>query len=212
MLESTHDDGPPISRTSAQRVAQWMRSNFGDKLDKAIEGTPFTANHLIAIVCQETAIYWVNWIDKQDVKTIVERAVFDASGDYPGTSRSVFPRDTTAFRSRLGKEFTDMLIAEANQMRALRGFKPTPWVYKGYGLFQYDLQYVLTDESFFREKQWYDFDICLAKAMGELKTKYAATHDVRQAIQAYNGSGPKAEQYASNVMQFLDWCTSPAVA
>jgi hypothetical protein len=35
------------------------------------------------------------------------------------------------------REYVDL---EANDTRKLRGFGPQHWVYKGYGLFQYDLQ------------------------------------------------------------------------
>ena len=71
--------------------------------------------HLCAIVCQETAYKWIPWIGRHPVRTIVERAVYDASGDYPGTSRRPFPVNTAAFRARYGSAATDMLIEEANK-------------------------------------------------------------------------------------------------
>lgn len=202
----------PISRSQALKVTQWMKSNFGTKLVAAVQGTPFSIDHLCAIVCQETAYFWVGFIGTLSPQKIIERCVLDASGDYPGTSRSAFPVNTGAFRARFGDDFTKLLIDEANKTRALRNYGPKQWVYKGYGLFQYDLQYVKTDEAFFKSKQWYDFDSCLAKATGELKAKYAITGDLWSAIKAYNGSGPRATKYANNVMRFRDWCAEVPLA
>ncbi|NJM37762.1 MAG: hypothetical protein HC845_07840 [Akkermansiaceae bacterium] len=128
--------------------------------------------------------------------------MLDASGDFPGTSRSAFPKNTAAFRDRFGSEFTDMLIEEANLGRAIRGFGPKQWIYKGYGLFQYDLQFVLEDVDFFRERRWYDFDACLEKCLHELKEKRKRfPNDLWEAIRAYNGAGSRAIQYSKNVKQ-----------
>lgn len=80
-------------------------------------------------------------------------------------------------------------------------------VYKGYGIFQYDLQAVESDEAFFREKKWYRFSDCLDRAVKELKEKFSTHHDVKEAIRAYNGSGPNAIEYANNVMEFSRYCS-----
>lgn len=185
-----------------------MVDNFDEKLATAIKGTVFKKKHLCAIVCQETAYVWLGWLKKLDAPQILGRCVFDASGDASGTSRSAFPKNTAAFEEKFGKDFTTELIDEANATRKLRGYGDKKWVYKGYGLFQYDLQAVLTDEAFFRDKKWYSFDACLANAMSELKKKYAATGDIWKAIKAYNGSGPKADQYMKNVKAFTKDCAA----
>ncbi|HEY9362945.1 MAG TPA: hypothetical protein VIQ00_06780, partial [Chitinophagaceae bacterium] len=63
-----------------------------------------------------------------------------------------------------------------------------------------------TDEAFFTQKQWYEMDHCLEKVMKELKSKWAShPNDLFQTVKAYNGSGPGAENYANNVLQFLAW-------
>jgi hypothetical protein len=196
----------PISHAQAHRAAKWMIDNFDEKLARAIVGTVFKKKHLCAIACQETAYVWIGWLNKLDTTQILARCVFDASGDASGTSRSVFPKNTAEFRAKFGKKFTAKLIEEGNATRKLRGYAKKQWVYKGYGLFQYDLQYVLSDEAFFRNKHWYSFETCLAKAVSELKRKYAATGDIWKAIKAYNGSGAKAEQYMRNVKSFTRDC------
>lgn len=195
----------PISLTSAGKARRWMIDHFGPRLAAATAGTPFDPNHLCAIVCQESAIYWLQFPAGTSVQDTLGRCVFDASGDYPGTSRHAFPHNLAHFLTRYPQAAADLLIAEANKMRALRHLAPANYLYKGYGLFQYDLQYIQTDEAFFLEKKWYEFDECLTRAMGELTRKYAATGDVWQAIRAYNGSGPAAELYRLNVEAFYDF-------
>jgi len=202
-------DSLPLSKSAAIACANWLMTNFGAGIRAAVVGKPYRASHLCAIVCQETAYKWLKWTATMDPATIVQRCVFDASGDYPGTSRSAFPVNTAAFRGRFGDAFTDMLIEEANITRRLQGWTDRPWVYKGYGIFQYDLQHVTTDRDFFEHKRWYDFEQCMAKVCQELDDKLAgAGGDLWLAIQRYNGSGPRAEQYARNVRVFNGYCAT----
>ena len=197
----------PISKSSAIKCARWLVGNFGARLAAAANGKPYRVKHLCAIVCQETAYKWVPWIDTLPVQTIVERAVYDASGDYPGTSRSAFPINTDAFRKRFGNAATAMLIEEANLTRRLQGYQDKDWVYKGYGLFQYDLQAILRDPAFFEDRQWYDFDRCLQKVVDELDLKLIEQNgDLWEAVRSYNGSGARARQYAANVKLFTQYC------
>ena len=197
----------PISKDSAIACAQWLMANFRAPMQAAVVGKAYGLKHLCAIVCQETAYKWLKWIAAGTAGDIVARCVFDASGDYPGTSRSAFPVNTAAFRARYGGAFTDMLIEEANKTRRMQGYGDKPWVYKGYGPFQYDLQSVGADRAFFEQKQWYDFGACLDRCCRELDAKLAATGgDLWKAIKAYNGSGPRAVQYAANVRVFTDYC------
>lgn len=197
----------PISKKSAEQCAHWLVDNFGTQLRAAVVGKAYGVKHLCAIVCQETAYKWVPWIDTMSVQAIVERAVYDASGDAEGTSRSVFPVNTAAFRARYGDQFTNMLIEEANKTRRLQGWSDKQWVYKGYGLFQYDIQSVIDDEDFFRNKRWYSFQASLDHAVSELDEKLRIEHgDLWEAIRAYNGRGARARQYAANVKVFADYC------
>jgi hypothetical protein len=197
----------PVSKAAAQQCCSWLLDNFGQSLRNAVVGKPYAVKHLCGIVCQETAYKWLKWVGNHDVPTIVARCVFDASGDYLGTSRAAFPVNTAAFRARYRDEFTNMLIEEANQTRRLQGWSDQTWVYKGYGIFQYDLQNVETDEAFFRQKEWYSFSTCLRRACGELDDKLKAKRgDLWKAIAAYNGTGAAAQQYAANVKVFTQYC------
>jgi hypothetical protein len=195
-----------IGRERAQQLALWLKTNYGERMDEALGDTPFSVNIACAIACQETGIYLIEFIENMDADDALARCVFDASGDAAGTSRRAFPKNTAAFRQAYGDDFAELLIKEANKSRSLRGLDAADWVYKGYGLFQYDLQHVRTDEAFFRTKLWYRFDECLGRLVSELTTKFKATGDVMSAIQAYNGSGPKSVVYLSHVEQYIKFC------
>jgi hypothetical protein len=197
----------PVSEKGAKQCAEWMVKNFGAELAEAVKGKKYRVKHLCAIVCQETAYKWLKWIGTHSTEKIIERCVFDASGDYPGTSRSAFPKNTAVFRERFGGKLTDMLIEEANITRRLQDYGDKEWVYKGYGIFQYDLQHILIDESFFSERKWYSFRECLSRCCSELDTKLKDSDgDLWDAIRRYNGSGERAKRYMENVKVFTDYC------
>ena len=197
----------PITRDQAHKAATWMKQNFWHEMEAGVSSTVFTIDHVCAIACQETAYLWVNWIDTMKVADVLSLCIGDASGDYPGTVRHAFPVNTAAFRDKYGDTFTKMLIDEANLSRAVRGYSPREWVYKGYGIYQYDLQHVLTDEAFFRQKKWHAYPECLLHLMRELKQKYAVYQDLWKTFKAYNGSGQAATNYANNVTIFTQYCS-----
>ncbi|MGE0626650.1 MAG: hypothetical protein AB7O43_02415 [Hyphomicrobiaceae bacterium] len=203
-MRRTTRDGLPISMRQAEQVTTWLKSNYGHRLATITKDTPFPPYVICGITCQETAYFWLSFVSRLKPAELLARCVLDASGDYPSTSRSAFPRNTAAFRKEYDDGFTDMLIGEANKTRALRDYSPQHWVYKGYGMFQYDLQYVVDDEPFFRDRQWYDIDECLKRVMKELNSKYARTGELWEAVRAYNGSGSRAQQYKRNVMKFCE--------
>jgi hypothetical protein len=202
----------PLSAKNCLRAATWMKDNFEDKIVAAVENTPFDKELVYAITCQETAQRWLLWVDNFDAETILHRSVFDASGDFPDTSRNAFPKNKAEMIAAFGDELTQMLIDEANEMRAMPqpgfpgGFRSAGYLYKGYGIFQYDLQHVKTDKSFFADKLWYSIDECVARLMNELKLKWSLhVNDMFNTVRAYNGSGTNAEAYAAKVSQFYTW-------
>jgi hypothetical protein len=202
---------PCLSAAQVQKVRAWMSTHFGPAIAAAVQGTPFDEDLIYAIACQETAPVWLPWIDKMSPDDILARCVFDASGDAENSRRDAFPANTAAFRAHFGDPSTQQLIDEANATRKLRGYAPAQWVYKGYGIFQYDLQNILNDQAFFGDRQWANFGACLERLMRELHEKLDAAHgSLLEAVRRYNGAGPAAELYAVDVMQMRRW--SAAVA
>jgi hypothetical protein len=197
-------------RDLAQGVTRWILSNFRSDVATAVQHTPFTPALLCAIACREAGAFWLPLTPNRPAAEILGLCVYDASGDVPGAPRTAFPVNTSAFRLAYGEDFTNLLIQETNKARAARGLSEAAMVYKGYGIFQYDLQHVRTDEAFFRARQWHSFAECVSRAVAELKKKYDVTHDIQDAVRAYNGSGPRAEQYARDVMRILPYCEEAA--
>ncbi|MEZ0254521.1 MAG: hypothetical protein ACAI37_04550 [Chthoniobacter sp.] len=187
-----------------KKCVGWLDTNFRANISKTFNKTPFELKHIYAIAFKESSELWPNLIGKYDADEILSFCVLDGSGDVSGTKRSPFPKNRAAFEGKYGSTFTEMLIAEGNKARKVRGLSPTKTIlYKAYGIFQYDLQYVVNDRAFFEKKQWYNLDDCLARLKKELLSKYASTHDVRKAIKAYNGSGARAEDYVNDVFEFI---------
>ena len=197
-------------RDLAHGVTHWIMSNFQSELADAVRSSVFSEPLLCAIACKEAGAYWLPLTPHKSPAEILGLCVYDASGDVAGAPRNAFPVNTAQFRLNYGDAFTTMLINEANKARAARGLAPASIVYKGYGIFQYDLQHVRSDEAFFRTKQWYSFTECVNRAVMELKRKFDATDDIQEAVRAYNGSGPRAEQYARDVMRLLPFCEEAA--
>lgn len=196
-------------QVTAQKMEQWMLSNFGGNIAGAIKNTQFQKALPIAIACEETAYKILLWISDYAPSIVLARCVFDASGDYPGTTRRAFPKNKEAFEQIYGLGFTQMLIDEGNKQRAMPqpdasdGYQPADYLYKGYGLFQRDLQFVKNDEDFFFRKEWYNMDTCLSRLIQELEGYAKTANSLHEIIKRYNGSGVKAEQYALNVEAYM---------
>ncbi|BAV07124.1 hypothetical protein SAMN05421788_102251 [Filimonas lacunae] len=198
----------PITESQARRATVWLKTHFEQDITAALANTPWTIDLVCAIACQETAYKWLYWINTHQPDIILQRCVLDASGDFPGTSRKAFPKNRTAFEAKYGPALTNMLIEEGNKQRAMpqpdapNRYKPAKYLYKGYGLFQNDLQNITDNPSFFENRQWYNMGDCVKQLVVELERKAAHASDLRTTVRMYNGSGQRAENYADNVMQF----------
>lgn len=198
----------PITHSQALKVHHWLHQHFADNIASALTDTQYSPELVSAVFAQETAQRVLLWVDNYEPAIVLQRSIFDASGDFPGTTRNAFPKNAGEFHTIYGDEFTDMLISEANKMRRMPqpgdkdGYSESHFLYKGYGLFQYDLQHVKTDEPFFRNKLWYNFDECVIRLISELKSKDHG--DLFETIKYYNGSGQNAENYAKNVLEFVE--------
>ena len=196
----------PLTKSQVTNGAAWMLSNFGVDIAGTVAGRPYTAAIVCAIACKETGFIWISRTADHAPQALLPLLVGDASGDVEGHPRMAFPRNTAAFRTRFGNAFTAELISEANAARGLRGLPPAEIVYKGYGVFQYDLQHVTTDRQFFEGRLWHGMGACLDRLARELDRCFKEASGTRDAVRRYNGSGAAAEEYADHVMAFANWC------
>ena len=70
----------------------------------------------------------------------------------------------------------DALVRMSSRVPGFAGAVARPDKFcHGFGIFQVDLQFFLTDPAFFLERQWRSFDVCLRRCVGELtRAKRAA--------------------------------------
>lgn len=156
---------------------RWFKQTFSEKIDPAVQGTPFTLDFLTALACQETGEVWPILRKKGlSLDRILELCVGDTL-DAP--NRSAFPKT----KARLvavtnGQDMFDLareaLVDMAQFVRSYRDVASLPNKFcHGYGIFQFDLQFFVgteADPDYFLQKRYANFDACLEKALGELQS------------------------------------------
>jgi hypothetical protein len=204
---------------------RWFKTQFGAKIADGFKGTPFTVDMAAAIAVQETFSDCWGLVYKTKPVDVVLRLCVGDTLDFP--NRKAFPRE----RSELTAEAFDVArqalldIAQFNHAYAKAAENHNKFCH-GYGIFQYDIQFIKEDPDFFIKRGWHDFDQCLAKLIKELKAamtraygphKASLTDDEMMYVAiAYNaghvvvGGGPKqgfkdgeGRFYGENFQKFL---------
>ena len=153
---------------------RWFKREFSGKIAAAVAGTPLTVDHVTAIALQETGYIWAR-LQRAGIPTarILELCVGDTIDDTGG--RSAFPKNKTALLAEArGQEMFDIgrkaLVDIAEHMNDYKGAVGKPHKFcRGYGIFQYDLQFFRTEPEYFLERKYADFDAALARCVNELK-------------------------------------------
>ncbi|MDI9312078.1 MAG: peptidoglycan-binding protein [Limnohabitans sp.] len=160
--------------TNLEKNLMWFKNTFGDKLINSIKNTPFDIDLLTAIAYQETGYIWSRMINKTDINNLLLCCTGDTL-DSP--NRSAFPKNKTEL----------LVYPQGNEMfiigrQALKNVGDWDSTYKnlfeknqskfcrGYGIFQYDLQFFKHNPKYFLNKDWANFDKCLNLAIQELKS------------------------------------------
>jgi hypothetical protein len=157
----------------------WFKQQFQDDIQTAIEDTPFKIELLIAIALQETGYLWRNIYKRETVAKTLELCVGDTI-DSP--RRSAFPKNKTELLSvpkgdemfKIAREALESIAPYNNGFRTAAR-NPDKFC-RGFGIFQYDLQFFKVNPDFFFEKRWYNFDESLNIAVEELKEKLIRTY------------------------------------
>ena len=151
----------------------WFKTTFGDTLEEAVAGTPFSVDMLAAIAYQETGYIWSVLVDKQlSLQKVLELCVgdtIDAPGrsEFPASKAQLVaaPRGQEMFRIAR-QALVDMAQYIPSYTKVVRN--PDKFCH-GYGIFQYDLQFFKDDPAFFLEKKWCDIAACIGKLLVELR-------------------------------------------
>jgi hypothetical protein len=150
---------------------RWFKQQFGDRIAAGVAGTPFDLDMLTALACQETGEVWpVLRRAGLRVDQILELCV----GDTLDRTKT-FPRNRADLEGRPGG--TEMfqsaraaLVAMAHYIKGYAGAASNPNKFcKGFGIFQYDLQFFSPTTAPYFTGGYADFDTCLKRCVGELK-------------------------------------------
>lgn len=154
---------------------RWFKQQFGDEIEDAIKGTPFSLDFLTALACQETGEIWPI-LRRQGLtrERILELCVGDTLDSDRG--RRAFPQNKADLVAKPnGERMFEIarqgLVDMAEHIASYKGAASRPNKFcHGFGIFQYDLQFFLEEPDYFLEKRYADFDVCIRKALGELRS------------------------------------------
>ena len=202
-----------IPNSHVRPATRWLLDNYEATFQQKIQSTPVTLPLLCAIACQESAYTWFDRNVFKQGRTpaqMMRLLVLDNV-----QSRGAFPQGTDVFRA--DRRFGDLapeLIKVSDESRIARGYRATGNLLYGYGLFQYDLQNIVTDPGFWHDAPagnpgvrglWGDVAACTDRLIKELTAKiHRYPGDLHAAVAAYNGRGPNARRYAEIVLEYAD--------
>jgi hypothetical protein len=158
---------------------RWFKQQFQQKINNALQGTPFTLDFMTALACQETGEVWPI-LRKKDMSLdrICELCVGDTID-----GRKAFPRSRAELESAPNgkKMFQIARAALVDMAQFINGYKevvknPNKFCH-GYGVFQYDIQFFENeDPDYFLERRYTNFEASLQKALGELRNATKKLH------------------------------------
>jgi len=158
---------------------RWFKQQFHQKIDAALQGTPFTLDFMTALACQESGEVWPI-LRKKDLSLdrIVELCVGDTLD-----GRSAFPRSRAELESVPNGKRMFQIAREAlvDMAQFINGYKevakkPNKFCH-GFGVFQYDIQFFRNeDPDYFLERRYTNFEASLQKALGELRNATKKLH------------------------------------
>lgn len=152
----------------------WFKQQFQAQVEPALAGTPLSVDMIVAVACQETGHIWPVLRDKGlAVPQILALCVGDTLDADKG--RRAFPRTRAELMAKPGgAQMFEIaragLVAMAQHIPGFSGAAGRPHKFcHGFGLFQYDLQFFLTDPQYFLQRRYERFDGTLGKCLAELK-------------------------------------------
>ncbi len=158
----------------------WFKDTFRDKVNPALAGKPFNLSLITAIAVQETGYIWMGLFKTMPPGEILKVCVGDTL-DAP--NRSAFPKNKAELLAHpKGAEM--FAVARQALLDVAKHNKDFDHVAKtfpdkfchGYGMLQYDLQFLKDDPDFFLNKEWENFDDVVAHGVKELSAARERIH------------------------------------
>jgi len=152
----------------------WFKQQFQAEIEQGVQGTPFSADMLTALACQETGEIWPILRKRSLTRDrILELCVGDTLDSNKG--RKAFPQTKADLvASPNGQQMFDLarqaLVDMAEHITSYQGAVSNPNKFcHGFGIFQFDIQFFPAEPDYFLQKRYADFPTCLGKAIGELR-------------------------------------------
>lgn len=153
---------------------RWFKQQFHREIEAAVQGTPFTLDLVTAVACQETGFIWSTLRKKNlPISRVLELCVGDVLDESRG--RKAFPKTKALLLAKPnGQRMFDIARKALEDMSQFIGgyqsavANPEKFCH-GFGIFQYDLQFFLSDPDYFLEKRYTDFNVCVKRCVGELR-------------------------------------------
>ena len=143
---------------------KWFKENFHAEVERAIEGTPFTLDLLVALACQETGDVWPILRGSRTDAGPHPRLCVGDTIDFKPTNkgRKAFPRNkATCWRSREATRCSPSRAGAGGHGTVYSGISrcanPNKFC-RGFGMFQLDLQFFKDDPDYFLEKRYEKFE------------------------------------------------------
>jgi hypothetical protein len=157
---------------------KWFKQQFHTPIKAAVAGTPFDLDMITAIACQETGYIWQRLRKKSlSVDEVVALCVGDTIDAKPsGGGRRAFPKTKADLLAKpKGQEMFDIarkaLVDMAKHIPDYRAAAANPRKFcHGFGVFQYDLQFFLSDPDYFLQRRYEKFGETLQRCVGELRS------------------------------------------
>lgn len=152
----------------------WFKQQFQKQIEPALAGTPLSVDMIVALACQETGDIWPVLRKKGlNVAQILSLCVGDTLDADKG--RRAFPQTKADLIEKPGgTQMFDIarqaLVDMAQHIDGYAGAVAKPHKFcHGFGLFQLDLQFFLSDPQYFLQKRYEQFDQTLGKCVAELR-------------------------------------------
>jgi hypothetical protein len=180
--------------TAKQHGMVWMNTTFGTGIEKAIAGTPFTKNLVIAIGIQETFYIWAELYKTGTPEKVLSACVGDTL-DFPRRA-SAWPKNRAELEAHAkGKEMFKIARAALEDIAKIphSGYQsvvknPDKFCH-GFGMFQYDIQFFENeDPDYFLSKRWMTWDGTVGKGVAELTTQMRGLYGKNKTVLTYDES------------------------
>ncbi len=154
----------------------WFRAQFAKKIKAKLKqtGLPFDVDFLAALAFQETGFVWsVLQAKGYSTSEILKLCVGDTLDEDKG--RRAFPKTKEHLLAHpQGQAMFEIAracgLALSKHVKGYDFVRTNPAKFcRGFGIFQYDLQFFRTNPNHFLNRKFEDFDACLDLCLGELK-------------------------------------------